>query len=100
MAYTEVHTMTFAARAAGDVRGRVEMALIKKAGIRSTEITSDDDQREKRVCLTLLDGVAPVQWTTAVLIALDIAGQLTNPTPAQVDTAVNTAWTYLTSSRG
>lgn len=103
MAFTDIHTMTFAVRSAGDVRGRVEVSLLRKAGIRADALRQTGgataDQRELFVARTILDGAPPVQWVTAVLIFLDASGQLSNPTDAQVNTAVDSAWTYLTASR-
>jgi hypothetical protein len=99
MAYVDVHTMVFGARSAGDVRGRVEVALLRKAALVAQGLVNLDDQRQKAVCRTILDNQTPTSWVTAVLIALDSSAQLATPSDAQVDTATNTAWTYITSAR-
>lgn len=99
MTYTAVHTQALATRTAGDVRGRVEVGLLKKAATRLAVIANAEDQRERRVCQTILDGTPPAQWSLAVLVVLDLNSQLANPSDAQVDAAVDTAWTYITASR-
>lgn len=99
MTYVNVHTATFAEPAAGDVPGRVGIGLLRKAATRLPEIANSEDQRERAACKRVLDGETPDSWVTAVLIVLDLTGNLANPSDAQVDTAVNTAWTYIISAR-
>lgn len=100
MTYTAVHTAAIATRTAGDVRGRAEIALLKKAAVRLPIILNLEDQRERKVCQAIIDGTPPTQWSLAVLVVLDLNGVLGNPTDVQVDAAVDTAWTYITAARG
>lgn len=91
--------MTYAAiiTAAADaaVTGRVKLALEKKAAVQIVNLVNTSDQRERRVCNSILDenGV-PRQYTEMVLIMLDLTGgvTVTSPTDAQIDTAVNALW--------
>jgi hypothetical protein len=99
MTYSAVDTAAQATRAAGDLLGRVEVALIKKAAVAIAALTDAADQREKGVCQSVLDGSRPGSWVTIVLEVLDIAGALTDPTDTQLDTAVTTAWSYFIKSR-
>jgi hypothetical protein len=91
--------MTYAAvitaNADAAVTGRVKLALEKKAAVQIVNLVSSGDQRERRVCNSILDenGV-PRQYVDMVLIMLDLTGgvTVTSPTDAQIDTAVDTLW--------
>lgn len=98
MTYTAVDTAVLATRAAGDVKGRVDIALVKKAAVQALAIGTTD-KLEAGICRAVLDGGMPASWPKIVLEVLDINGVLANPTDAQVDTAVDTAWTYFKASR-
>lgn len=100
MTYAAIDTAQLATRAAGDVRGQIAVAMLKQAGIRIAALADVNDQKEGAVCRAVLDGSAPESWTTIVLVALDIAGNLASRTDAQVDAAVSTAWAYFIKSRG
>ena len=99
MSYTAIDTAAGATRAPGDLLGRIEVAMVKKAGLRAAAIVDGEDQREFSVCRAILDGTGPESWVTIVLVVLDTSGQLANPTDAQLDTAVNTSWAYFIKSR-
>lgn len=99
MTYAAVDTAARAARASGDLLGRVGVALVKQAATRISAIATTDDQREYQVARAIIEGTAPTAWTTIVLEVLDINGVLANPTDAQIDTAVVTAWAYFIKSR-
>lgn len=105
MTYTNVDTQAKATRAAGDLLGRIEVAMIKQAVNRLPAMAVTDDQREWQVIRTVYDKSYPSSWTTIVLGRLDIAGALpttptaTNPTDAQIDTHVVAAWADFIKSR-
>lgn len=100
MAYTDVDTAAQANRVAGDLRGRIRAAYIRRAITRMPNWVAADDQRERAVAQAVLDGSAPAEWTTVVLSLLDTAGQLASPTDAQLDTQMATAWDRIIKSRG
>lgn len=99
MAYADVDNVAQAARAAGDIKGRIRAAFIRRAIVRMPTWVAADDQRERAVAQAVLDGSAPAEWTTVVLSLLDTAGQLANPTDAQLDTQMATAWDRIIKSR-
>lgn len=107
MTYAAVDTIQQAARTGGDIKGKINAAMIKYAGgTRLPVVTAANyagDLHELTVCRSIISGTYPTSWTTAVLILLDIAGQLGDgsaTTDAQIDAKVVTAWQYfiLTSS--
>lgn len=106
MSYTTVDTVARATRAAGDVLGRVGVGLLKKAAIQANASPGGQTSKlEAAVCRAIIDGSAPVSFTTTVLYFLDTVGALTTntdaatPTDAQVNTAVDSAWVYFLASR-
>ena len=100
MSYATVDTASRATRASGDLIGQIGVAMLKRAGVRISALADSGDQKETGVCRSILDGSAPTQWTTIVLVLLDVAGQLATPTDAQVDTQVAAAFAYFIKSRG
>lgn len=98
MTYAAVDSIVQSTRAAGDIRGQVNVALIKKAAVRVNLIGATDKQ-EASICREVLDATMPVSWTTMVLEVLDLNGALGTHTDTQVDAAVDTAWTYFMASR-
>jgi hypothetical protein len=100
MAYTDVHSITVAPRAGGDLRGRIEMAFVHRANVRINAIEDAEDQREVPMIRTVIDGQVPSSWVTLALTLLDDEGFLTAPTDAQIDAEVLTAWNRITKSRG
>ena len=99
MTYAVVDIAARATRASGDVLGQIQIAMLKRAGIRISALADVNDQKESPVCRSILDGSAPATWTTIVLVLLDIAGTLTTHTDAEVDTAVTASFTYFIKSR-
>lgn len=99
MAYDAADTAAQAARVAGDLKGRIRMALIRRAIVRMPAIVAADDQKERSIAQQVLDGTAPPEWTTVMISLLDTAGQLASPTDAQLDTQAATAWDRLIKSR-
>ena len=100
MAYADVHTITVATRVGGDLPGRIEAGLIRRATVRLPAVVASDDQRELAVIRTVLDGNVPAAWVTLTLSLLDVAGQLSAPSDAQIDAQLATAWDRITKSRG
>lgn len=100
MTYALVDTAARAARASGDVLGQIQIAMLKRAGVRISALADVNDQKESPVCRAILDGTAPATWTTIVLVLLDIAGTLATHTDAEVDAQVTAAFTYFIKSRG
>lgn len=98
MTYANVDTIAMAARTGGDIRGQIEVGLLKQASTRAT-VVSNTDPKEDSICRAIIEGAKPSTWVTMVLEVLDIQGHLTGPTDAQVDTAIATTWTYLLASR-
>lgn len=98
MTYAAVDTASRTVRADGDRLGVIGVGLLKKAAV-TINASTDRNDTDARAARAIIDGTAPAAWTTMVLYLLDTSGQLTAPTDAQVDTAVNTAWTYITKSR-
>jgi hypothetical protein len=99
MAYADVDTILLATRAAGDKIGRIQIALLKQAVTRSTVISNASDQRERSICRTIIDGPIPTAWVTIILELLDLSGQLSGATDAQIDTQVASGWGYILGSR-
>ena len=100
MSYADVHAITVAARAGGDLRGRIEMAFVHRANIRINAITNSEDQREVPMIRTVIDGQVPSSWVTLTLSLLDAAGFLSAPADAQINAEVLTAWNRIAKSRG
>lgn len=98
MSYTAVDTALLATRAAGDLRGRIGVALVFKAAVRADAI-GDTDKLEAQVCREVLEDTFPQSWITMVLILLDLAGQLASQTDANINTQVDLAWGYFLDSR-
>ncbi len=92
MAYTDVDTAFLATKAAGDLRGRIEAAMVRRAITRTPAVVAADDQKELAVLRTVIDGSYPSSWVRLVLSLLDTAGQLSAPTDAQIDSQVSTAF--------
>lgn len=99
MAYTDVDTAFNAVRASGDLRGRIEAAMARRAITRIPTVAATDDQREWTVCQAVIDGTFPSSWVRIVMSLLDTAGQLTNPTDAQLDTQMATAFSRFILTR-
>lgn len=99
MAYTDVDTALKAVRAAGDLYGRIEAAMARRAITRITQILATDDQREWSVCVAVIDGTYPTSWIRIVMSLLDTASQLASPTDAQLDTQLATAFSRFISTR-
>ena len=99
MAYTDVDTASRAARVSGDLTGRIEAAMLRRAVTRIPSVVAAEDQREWSVCQQILDGTAPAAWVRLVMSLLDSAGQLASPTDAQIDTQTATAFDRLTKTR-
>jgi hypothetical protein len=100
MAYVDTATLAAAPRVAGDLHGRIEVALLRRATTRIPTVVDNDDQREMGVIRTVIDGNIPAAWVTLALSLLDVAGLLTAPTDAQIDAEVVTAWNRIIKSRG
>ena len=100
MAYADVDTAFSAAKAAGDLKGRIEASMTRRAVTRLPAVVAADDQRELAVCRAVLDGTYPSSWVRLVLSLLDTAGQLASQTDAQIDTQMATAFDRLLKSRG
>lgn len=98
MSYAAVHAVVFATPASGDLPGKIGIALIKKAAVRALAVQSTD-KVELGICRDVINNTMPVAWPRMVLEVLDINGVLATPTDAQIDTAVDTAWTYFMASR-
>lgn len=99
MAYADVDTAFAAAKTAGDLKGRIEAGMTRRAVTRLPAVVAADDQRELAVCRAILDGAFPQSWVRLVMSLLDTAGQLTTPTDAQIDTQMATAFDRLLKSR-
>ena len=99
MAYADVDTAFSAAKTAGDLRGRVEAGMVRRAVTRLPTVASGEDQRELAVCRAVLDGTYPASWVRLVLSLLDTANQLANPTDSQIDTQMATAFARLSVVR-
>lgn len=98
MSYAAVHAVIFATPASGDLPGKVGIALIKKAAVRALAV-QDTDRLELAVARQVIDNTMPLAWPRMVLEVLDINGVLATPTDAQIDTAVDTAWTYFLATK-
>lgn len=85
MAYTDIVT----AKADATLRARLDVAFEKRALTRAIAVSNAEDQRELKVLGPILDGSAPAAWVDDVCVHLDTLGTLTNPTDAQIDTAVS-----------
>lgn len=99
MAYADVDTAFLATKAAGDLKGKIEAAMVRRAVTRLPTVVASDDQRELAVCRAVLDGTYPASWVRLVMSLLDTAGQLTNPTDAQIDAQMATAFARLSVVR-
>lgn len=99
MAYTDVDVAFSAAKTAGDLKGRIEAAMVRRAVTRLPTVVSTDDQRELAVCRAVLNGTASDGWVRLVMSLLDTAGQLSSPTDAQIDTQMATAFARLSVTR-
>jgi hypothetical protein len=100
MAYTDVAFVLSTGRVPGDLRSRIEVGFVRRANTRINAITNGEDQREVPMIRTVIDGQVPASWVTLTLVLLDVAGFLTNPSDAQIDAEVQTAWTRIAKSRG
>ena len=100
MAYVDTATLAAAPRVGGDLHGRIEVALLRRATTRIPTVVNNDDQREMGVIRTVIDGAIPAAWVTLALSLLDVAGLLTAPTDAEIDNEVQTAWNRIIKSRG
>lgn len=98
MSYATVDTASRTVRADGDRLGQIGVALLKKAAV-TINASTDRNAADAQAAKAIIDGAAPAAWTTMILYLLDTSGVLASPTDAQVDTAVNTAWAYITKSR-
>lgn len=98
MSYSTVDTASRAVRADGDRLGQIGVALLKKAAV-TINASTDRNDADFKAAKAIIDGTAPAAWTTMVLYLLDTASVLATPTDVQVDTAVTTAWAYITKSR-
>lgn len=98
--------MTYAAVAAAwkdDVKiGQVQVGLAKKAGIRIGSLTKNEDQRERKVCNSILNAMGvPPQYTLLVLTLADMqAINLATLTDAQIDATIETLWPNLVALEG
>lgn len=90
------------------VKDQVRIGLEKQAFVRAGATANASDQRERIVCDRIINGTMPTTWVDAVLIELDIAGQIASPTDAQIDTVITTGvaspavasvWSFLIASR-
>lgn len=99
MAYTDVDVAFLATKAAGDLRGRVEAALVRRAITRIPAVVAADDQKELAAHRSILDGTYPQSWVKLMLSLLDTAAQLSNPTDAQLDTQAATALDRILKTR-
>jgi len=100
MPYADIHTLVAAPRTGGDLPGRIEAGLIRRATVRLPAVVGSDDQRELAVIRTVLDGNVPASWVTLTLSLLDVTGNLSAPSDAQIDAQLVTAWDRITKSRG
>lgn len=98
MAYADVDTAFRAARASGDVYGRCEAAMVRRALVRQPSVVNADDQREIRVIAQIINGSYPPAWVRTFMSLLDTAGQLANPTDGQLDTQAGTLFSRLVSA--
>ena len=99
MAYADVDTAFSAAKTAGDLKGRIVAAMVRRAVTRLPTVANGDDQRELAVCRAVLDGTFPDDWVRLTMSLLDTAGQLASPTDAQLDSQIATAFARLSVSR-
>lgn len=98
MSYSAIDIQVRAARTDNDVKGKVGIGLLKKATVRGAP-ASNPTKEEQAICRAVIEGTHPISYTTAVLFYLDIAGVLATPTDAQVDTAVDSAWTGFVNTK-
>jgi hypothetical protein len=62
MAYVDVDTAFSSAKTPGDLKGRIEAAMVRRAVTRLPTVANGDDQRELAVCRAVLDGTFPDDW--------------------------------------
>ena len=99
MAYTDVDIAFRATRASGDLYGRIEAGLLRRALTRIPAVTGSDDQREWLVCQQIVDGAYPASWVKMTMGLLDVAGQLASATDANIDTQAAQVFDRLTKTR-
>jgi hypothetical protein len=99
MAYTDVDVAFLATKASGDLRGRVEAAMVRRAITRTPTVVTNDDQKELAIMRAIVDGSYPASWVRLVLSLLDTAGQLASPTDANIDSQVATAFDRFLKTR-
>lgn len=99
MAYADIDTAFSAAKTAGDLKGKIATAFIRRALVRLGAVGNNEDQREANVCRQVVAGTYPQAWLLMAMDRLDFASVLANPTDAQVDTAVVQSWTRIISAQ-
>jgi hypothetical protein len=99
MAYTDVDTAFLATKASGDLKGRVEAALLRRAITRIPSVVANDDQKELAAHRAIVDGSYPQSWVKLVVSLLDTANQLAAPTDANIDAQCATALDRILKTR-
>jgi hypothetical protein len=101
VAYTDVDQVIQATRVAGDIVGRIDVALLQQAVTRMTQLTTDgtDPLKERLVIHTVFQGDVPKAWRVIVLRLLDLAGQLAAPSDANINTQTVAAWGHIVNAR-
>ena len=99
MAYADVDTAFLATKANGDLKGRVEAALLRRAITRIPAVVTADDQKELAAHRAIIDGSFPQSWVKLVISLLDTAGQLAAPTDTQIDSQCATALDRILKTR-
>tara|TARA_R110000868_G_scaffold232885_1_gene486531 strand:+ start:70 stop:372 length:303 start_codon:yes stop_codon:yes gene_type:complete len=100
MAYLDVDAAYLAAKTPGDLKGRIEGALVRRAVTRIPAVVAADDQKELAAHRAIIDGSYPASWVKLMLSLLDTAAQLSSPTDAQLDTQAATALDRILKTRG
>ena len=99
MAYADIDTAFSAAKTAGDLKGKIAAAFVRRSVARLAAVGNNEDQREANVCRQVVAGTYPQAWLLMVMERLDNTGNLAAPTDAQVDTAVGAAWARIISAQ-
>jgi hypothetical protein len=99
MAYQDVDTAFSAAKTAGDLKGKIAASFVRRSVARLGAVGNNEDQREANVCRQVVAGTYPQAWILMVMERLDNASTLTNPTDAQIDTAVAAAWARIIAAQ-
>ena len=99
MAYADIDTAFSAAKTAGDLKGKIAAAFVRRSVARLGSIANAEDQKEANVCRQVVAASYPQAWLLMVMERLDNTSTLSNPTDAQIDTAVAAAWARIISAQ-